>query len=228
MKELDFSNTEMASPQNSIKVGRMLGAKLLLFGVLNNIEGRVQSKKIPYTSRYRSTGEIALGASIRIVNAETGKIVAADQLHHQMTFSNMETRHLQGLHMQRALNGFTHKLVYMILNEIFPVKVAFAKNDKFYLNRGSSGGIAKGDNFKVIRKGETIIDEDTGIVLGSSQTDVGTIEVINVESKMSIAKLIRPVGGTAIQKGDICKPASPPKVVQVPKERGPSVDDVFQ
>ena len=228
MKELDFSASEMTSPKNSIRVGRMLGAKLLLFGVLNNMEGRVESEKIPYTSRYRRTGKVSLGASIRIVNAETGKILAADQLQYQKCFGNIETRRLEGMHIQRALNGFTHKLVYMILNEIFPVKVALAKNGQYYLNRGSSGGITRGDTFKVIRKGETIIDEDTGVMLGSSQTDLGTIEVVSVESKMSIAKLIRPVEGLSIAKGDICKPASPPRVVRTTREPDTSVDDVFK
>ena len=228
MKEMDFSTSSgMTDPQQSMRVGKMLGAQLLLFGNFNNLEGYVRAKKVPYTNKVRRTGKISLGASIRIVSAETGKIVAAEQLLHQSVFKNMETGRLQGQQLQEALNGFVHKLVYLVLDEIFPVKVALSKANKVYLNRGKNGGISKGDIFKVVRRGEAIIDEDTGVKLGASQYDVGLIKIIVVESKMSIAVPYKLEEGETVQKGDVCKPSRKPKSVKRKKNKGPSVDDVF-
>lgn len=50
--------------------------------------------------------------------------------------------------------------------------------------------VAVGDRLQVFRKGEDLIDPETGISLGSSTTVLGEIEVAEVREKFSIARPI--------------------------------------
>ncbi len=75
---------------------------------------------------------------------------------------------------------------------------------KVYINKGSLSGVKIGDVFAVYRKGEELIDPDTGLSLGAEEEKVGTIQVIRdlANGKASIAKV---VSGGNFQTGDIVR-----------------------
>ena len=56
---------------------------------------------------------------------------------------------------------------------------------------GSGAGINEGDEFDVYRKGEELIDPETGLSLGAEEEKVGTIRVTEVKDKYSIAEIIQ-------------------------------------
>ena len=47
-----------------------------------------------------------------------------------------------------------------------------------------------GDRLTVMQKGEELIDPETGISLGSSDTALGDVEVIQVAEKFSVAQWV--------------------------------------
>jgi hypothetical protein len=69
---------------------------------------------------------------------------------------------------------------------------------------GSEGNVAVGDEFVVFREGEELKDPDTGASLGSEETKVGSIKVIEdaLKGKASKAKI---VDGTDFKVGDIVR-----------------------
>ena len=62
--------------------------------------------------------------------------------------------------------------------------VSLVKPDKLLINRGSREGVAVGMKFD-IGKVEEIVDEDTGEVLDSEMTKIGTVVVTEVKEKIS-------------------------------------------
>jgi hypothetical protein len=65
--------------------------------------------------------------------------------------------------------------------------VVKAEGEQVWLNLGADS-VAVGDRLNVISKGEELIDPETGISLGSSDTVLGAVEVAQVEEKYSIAR----------------------------------------
>ena len=61
--------------------------------------------------------------------------------------------------------------------------VSLAKADKLIINRGSREGVSVGMKFDV-GKVEEVVDEDTGEVLDSVMTKVGTVTVTEVKEKV--------------------------------------------
>ncbi len=79
--------------------------------------------------------------------------------------------------------------------------VANADGGEVYINRGTSDGVNVGDKFEVWRLGAKIIDPETGQSLGQKKERVGVIEVVTVESRYSICRIVE---GEAAQ-GDMIK-----------------------
>ncbi len=63
-------------------------------------------------------------------------------------------------------------------------------NDEIYLNYGDSI-LSVGDRLRVIQEGREIIDQDTGLSLGSRQKILGEIEIVSADSNLSIAKITK-------------------------------------
>ncbi|GAF93435.1 unnamed protein product, partial [marine sediment metagenome] len=68
-----------------------------------------------------------------------------------------------------------------------------------YINGGENVGVKKKNIFKVVRKGESLIDPETGEELGSEDEIIGEIKVFKVLEKMSKAKKIE---GSGFKRGD--------------------------
>ena len=65
---------------------------------------------------------------------------------------------------------------------------------------------------KVESKVEELIDPDTGISLGSDDTEIGTIRVSNAQEKFSIAEIVS-VSGT-VNRGDKVIVTVPPPLIE--------------
>jgi hypothetical protein len=78
------------------------------------------------------------------------------------------------------------------------------------LNIGKQG-VNMGDRLSVMQKGEELIDPETGISLGSSDTAMGDIEVIQVADKYSVAQWV--TLKTSPNRGDrVVSQAAPPTI----------------
>ncbi len=207
LTEMDFSSSGVADPETCIEVGKLTSANLLLFGTLDNLESSISEKKIPYTSKIRRTGIISAGANIRLVDTETGEIRTAHTASITHTVSLEPGQQLQGAHMQEALDVLVSELTHLLLDEIFPMKVVLVNESQVYINQGANNGVSLDDTYDVFRTGVTLVDPDTGITLGTEEFFVGSLKVIRVDAKMSIAvpyNLVSPEVPMTI--GDICRP----------------------
>jgi hypothetical protein len=148
-----------------------------------------------------TTGKVVLQA--RLVNTTTGEIVVAAE--------EENTKRLVGARV-RSIN-FEQEFDYGMANEIMhPAvekmvvkivensagmsggashsgRVIKVSGNQVWINLGANTGIQAGDSFDVIRKGEELIDPDTGLSLGAVEEKVGSVVVTQVQEKFSIATI---------------------------------------
>ena len=78
------------------------------------------------------------------------------------------------------------------------------KGSTVYMKPGSDAGVKVGDSFTVYAKGESLIDPDTGLELGSIEEKVGTIEVQQIVANGKAAQAVIKLG-SGMKNGDLVR-----------------------
>jgi hypothetical protein len=112
----------------------------------------------------------------------------------------------------RACQMAIDKAVFFITTRMENVpwsgRIVDVKQDgKVFINAGANAGMAAGDTLTVLRAGESLIDPETGMDLGSELTQIGQVQILSVQDKFSVATI---VGGGGFQRGDILRFESQP------------------
>ncbi len=147
-------------------------------------------------------------ANIRLIDATTSEVLFTKQResaikHSEITFAGAGYTGDIGLGgffdsysktpIGQAVIAGVNKCVYELVKEIGarPAEGSVVKSEgnRVWVNIGDDG-LDVGDRLTVMRKGEELIDPETGISLGSSDTSLGEIEVIQVAEKYSIAQSV--------------------------------------
>ena len=123
--------------------------------------------------------------SVRVIDVETSETITASEIVSEKQ------------EIERAME----KVAVMIINDmpLFEGTIIKVDPDQIYLDIGEDLGVRKGTRFTLYRKGEEIKHPATGAVLGYNVTPLGEAITINVQEKMSIAKIIKQ---GSIQIGD--------------------------
>ena len=199
--EQNFGASGRVTPQTAAKIGQLLGVDLMLTGSVSQFSISRTGGGIRGVSVGVTTGKVVLQA--RLVNTTTGEIVVAAE--------EENTKRLVGARI-RSIN-FQQNFDYGMANEIMhPAvekmvvkivenaagmsggashsgRVIKVSGNQVWINLGANTGIQAGDSFDVIRKGEELIDPDTGLSLGAVEENVGSVVVTQVQEKFSIATI---------------------------------------
>ncbi len=155
-----------------------------------------------------SRGQGRVGINFRLIDATTSEVLYTKQVESVMKQSGLFLAGA-GWNSDAVMGGFMssyaktpigqaviagiNKGVYDVVKEIGarPAEgtVIKAEGKRVWLNIGDDG-VDIGDRLTVMAKGEELIDPETGISLGSADTKVGDIEVIQVSEKFSIAQSV--------------------------------------
>ena len=170
-------------------------------------------KKEIATKSFATVKVIAeFGIDLKVVDATTGEIRRAETIDVSVeTGSGMATKGIQtGDSLADPLSDVQRKaakqVAAAISESIFPIEVITFREDSnqsccAYLNYGSAL-LSLGDRLKVVTLGEALIDETTGLDLGSTEKTVGVVEVTEALEKFSKAKI---VSGETPAKGQIAR-----------------------
>jgi hypothetical protein len=152
-----------------------------------------------------STGEILTAESVRKENSKGSVSIDTDDIRFDSEAQFDES--LVGKATREAIDE-----VVKLLDQqggssgVWEAKVVTLQGGNLIINAGKEGGVKVGDVFVVLRKGEELIDPDTGESLGSSETEMGVVEVINNnygnKGKASECKVI---SGSGFDKGDVVR-----------------------
>jgi len=221
IEEQKLGQTGLVTPQTAAKVGNLLGVELAVIGAVTEF-GYQQSKvggRIKGFGLGVKSNSATVGIDVRLINTNSGEIIAADNIRKTETkkglafsspkfaFKNQNDfdESLVGKAVREAIEDIVKLIDTKIATLPWEAKIILVKGDRtIYINAGSQSGLKIGDVLTVYRKGEELIDPDTGLSLGSETEKIGTIKVIEdiPGGKASKAEVIY---GSGFKKGDIVR-----------------------
>lgn len=203
--EVVITSYEPGVAGNNVNVGA-LASGTRLGGLLGNVH--VGSK----TSM--------IGMNFRLIDATTSEVIFTNQVDREIKdsgvgfgaarfgssnamggFMSQYSKTPIGQAVTAAINEGVYDLIAQIGARPASGSVVKADGQGIYLNLGA-GAVQVGDRLSLMSKGEALIDPETGISLGSQETEIGSVEVTSVQDRFSIARL---TGGRMPKTGDIVR-----------------------
>lgn len=204
MDEQDFAASgRTAQGKKSAKIGRMTPAQLLVRGSITNIQ-EVGNKgggvSLFGLSVGGDMGHSEIDITIYLVDSETGQVMASKKVTGKSTNKGFSVggRVFPGVgasfgadkkdNVQKAAEDAIGQAVSFLVQQLEDIpwegSVVLVKGDKVIINRGTREGVDVGMQFKV-GEVEELVDPDTGEVLDSEMTQVGTLTVTKVKDKIA-------------------------------------------
>lgn len=206
MQEQDLAASgRMAGGKKAPKMGRMTPAQLLVKGAITHVQetkgggGGFGFKGITVGG---DAGSAEINVTIYLVDTSTGQVKASKTVigksgrrgislgYHGSKLGGL-TGDLGGFekdNMGKATMDACNQALEFLVAQLDSIpwegSVALAKPDRLIVNRGARDGVAVGMRFDV-GKVEEVVDEDTGEVIDSSMTKLGTVSVTEVKEKVS-------------------------------------------
>tara|TARA_Y100001970_G_C14210893_1_gene846846 strand:+ start:354 stop:1247 length:894 start_codon:yes stop_codon:yes gene_type:complete len=170
------------------------GVDYLVYGAITDMSSEAKELSTEGFATIKVTNRF--GVDIKIVDALSGEIRRAESIAAVVEtgsgvatrgFSNVE---VDGNGLVEAQRIVAKRSAALLAESIFPIRVVDIFNDEIYLNYGDSI-FTVGDRLRVVQEGREIIDQDTGLSLGSRQKVLGEIEIVSTDSNLSIAKITK-------------------------------------
>jgi len=201
LKEQNLGVSGRVTPQTAARIGKLLGVQYLVTGTITKFS--MEKKKASFIVGSVKKTEAKVTLDVRAFNTSSGEIVFSDRGSSSKTFSKVYVMGAgggvdfdRGL-AEEILEGSIQDLAGKMINSgAFGASaanmfmVAKVSGNKVYINAGKDKGIAVGDVLTVSRKGEEIIDPETGQSLGADMEQVGTIRVLTVKGRLSICETV--------------------------------------
>ncbi len=256
LHEQDLGASGRIAKPSAAKIGKVLGAQYLFQAVVTNYEDGVESKGggiggfIGGTagallgSLSMKSSKAIIGMNFRMINATTSEVIYTDQVQVDLSSSGLSFGGL-GFSGGAGLGGFLskyaktpigHAVIAAVNKGVFDLvkhagsssssgSVIKVKGSRIYINMGS-GVVKVGDVLTLKRKGEELIDPDTGISLGGEEEAIGQLKVTATKAKYSFAK---PVGvkSSAIKRGDKVESTRAAEPLMYAKQWNPPQDKGF-
>ena len=171
-----------------VKLGQELVADFLLVGTLNSLRLNEKEIKLKTTDKIINRSVGSLNLNFRVIDVATGQVKFSQNLNVNLA-GVINLSNGTDLALQEAVQETAIKAGYKILEAIYPFVVESINGD--VLTIGTGGDLIKvGQKFKLIQYGSKIIDSYTKESLGRREMQIGIIEITEVTSKMSYAKIV--------------------------------------
>ena len=180
-----------------VKLGQELVADYIMVGTLNSYRINEKQIKLKTTDKVfkRSVGSLIL--NYRLIDVTTGQVKFSQNLSTNLTGKLKLESGIDSV-IRESMEISAKEAGYKILEAIYPFVVESFDND--VLTIGTGGDLIEvGQRFKLIKYGEKIKDSYTKESLGRRETQVGEIEITEVTSKMSYAKIVKLTNKNAFQ-----------------------------
>jgi curli biogenesis system outer membrane secretion channel CsgG len=217
LQEQRLGQSGMVTPQSAAQVAKLLGVELAIMGSITEFgyAKKDQGVRIKGFRVGSKSQKATVAVDVRFVNTTTGEILAAESVRKEksssgLSFSSPELAFKDQSNFDNSIVGKVTRdaidqIVKLVDKQIKSVpwegKIILVKGSTIYMKPGSDGGIQIGDTFSVYRKGEALIDPDTGLELGSVDEKVGTVQVTQIVANGKAAQVVMKMG-SGLQKGD--------------------------
>ena len=227
LSEQDFGDSGRVDAATAAEIGRILGVDAVLVGSVTelNIAENEKGTQVFGIGTGKTVVTANVGLNVRLINTTTAEIVAAAEGVGEASqkskrirvgvVSNQNSTNNQG----KLITDATRQAVDQIVTEIAlaapklggstgvshaaaQAKVAGVDNGVIVLNRGSNSGFQDGTIVAVERVTSEVKDPDTGKVLRRISSEVGRLELYEVDGVSSLGRV---VSGAAPEIGDVVK-----------------------
>lgn len=216
LQEQGLSLSGQVSAGSAVSAGKLLGVDYMLTGRITKFgERQVGGQAAWHIAMSAKKKTLEGGLSVRLINTTTGEIVFADEATGEDSnfkftiFGTGGGVDYDETAVDKVFRPAVEELSRKLIDRAGGLsgsggsrpaiqgKISKISGDLVYLNVGANKGVKVGDAFTVYALGEEIIDPDTGESLGSEETEVGKVEVIEVKEKYSKARVTSGSGMTA-------------------------------
>ena len=193
---------------NTADIGQLENAEFRIVPTVQMFAMERTSHPIPNISdKYRIEDSAKIRVSIQVLDTTSGEIKAAFMANGSAISDEKPSDTPDGKPEQeifvKAVQKASADMADKLINVVFPMKVLKVSDSTIWINRGNDGGLKIGDILEVFMLGEELVDADTGENLGRAEISVGTIQVININPRVTIAEKIN--GDEAIEKDFIIR-----------------------
>ena len=206
--EQDFAASGRTAQGSKTPVkGQMTPAQLLVKGTITHYElyrgggsGGLRFKKLSLGGKKE---RCEINATIYLVDSTTGQVVGSKSVVGRSDTKGADVGYRAydwsgnlggfakdnvGTAIQDAIAEGVDWMVEQLPGIAWRGSVAFVKDDRIYVNRGTREGVAAGQTF-LVGDAELIRDPDTGEILDESLVEVARLEVATVKEKLSICEV---------------------------------------
>ncbi|HET8730322.1 MAG TPA: CsgG/HfaB family protein [Moraxellaceae bacterium] len=204
LAEKDLAHGDYAAPEEAPRLAKLLGADYLVVGRIEDLSGSSEEKSLPYSSRTYVLQRARIEMYLRIVDARTGRIVAAEKFASEARLRDARDSNSIG---KRLVERAAQDTVGRIMDSVFPLRVARIEGSRLFINRGNDGSLRPGDTLAVLAQGAPLRDSDTGEDIGTADSEVARATVTAVNARYSEAEVTG--NASSIHEGMRLRPAEP-------------------
>lgn len=228
LAEQNFSNSDRADSTSAARIGKLLGVDAIIVGSITQFGNDTRNTgvggvggglgRIGIGGVRRKESKAIVGLSARLVNVDTGEILAvAEGLGESKRTSTSLTggggswggfgggsvdfgnSDFQNTIIGEAVKEAVEKMSTDVISDrgslsvravVVQGLVAAVTGNQLILNVGTKAGVKVGDQLSVERVGQEIKDPATGRVIRRMMTPVGVVRVVEADEESSVANVV--------------------------------------
>jgi hypothetical protein len=196
------------------RIGNRVGVDYIVTGIFENAYSNIKRFKMRTTGQVIKTPQIGAKLTYRILDVAST----------QVKFAATAKIRREGGSIGDAADALSASIGQKILNGIFPVYVLSVDGDMLTLGQGGDA-IKKGEVFSLVKLGDEIIDPYTRERLGQAEKTVGSVRIVDTQSKLSTAKVLKlNIGLEALMSNEFI--VRPKKGVSAAKKKAAKMRDL--
>jgi hypothetical protein len=205
MTEQNLTQTGRVDPATAARVGKILGAELVVFGLVTG----ATEQKIDKFSYDLIRVEVSI--DVRAVNVSTGRVVISENARGSDSAKIITTANGSVVSGPTNFDPMYHEASQQALNRAALLVSAaaplvgyvVARGDQtLTIDLGEDRGVKTGDTFIVFRRGAEIVHPVTRERVGWEKSILAAIEVTTTESDLATARILNSAAGSEIRPGD--------------------------
>lgn len=203
LREQGFANSDVVSPTDSVKVGRMLAAKYVVSGTCQSVTTDSKStgglggfgSKVGLGGNKELSSKVTAKVQVQLTDLETGTIILAktyDEKGGESTLGTKSSDNRQESAYRDIISRVSQQFVAELGAQV-PIEaiVAVVEGNTVALTAGAAAGVKAGMRFEVYAEGDAIKNPATGEILSVKKTRYAVLRVTKVEEKLAWADIVR-------------------------------------
>lgn len=228
VQEQELAMTGLTNTQTGLQTGQLSGAQFMIRGAVTEFNDQAGGggMKIAFSKAEASTksSKAYVGIDVRMVDNATGQIYASYNANAEAVSRGASlaavisefgddfkfgASHFNNTPIGKATRKALGDVVDFIIAESANIPwqgmLIQATPAQAVINRGQNTNIKAGDELVVYSPGKPLIDPETGFNLGSLETRVCIVRVVDVRDKFSVATPLADCAGRTLNPGDIVR-----------------------